>query len=128
MTFTSPYKQLILPSAFCCVCPEYSKTAIFGQQLFCRKKTTVQLSTSYPQVILEYYSKTRQKKVILWCDLTNNHVDAILMTYQQRFKEQQMSDLQKQLYRIYLELVENGGWESLGAESQAFFKQQLDVA
>jgi hypothetical protein len=50
------------------------------------------------------------------------------MTYQQRFKEHMMSDLQKQLYRIYLELVENGGWESLGAESQAFFKQQLDVA
>jgi hypothetical protein len=39
-----------------------------------------------------------------------------------------MTDLQKQLYRIYLELCENGGWESLGAESQAFFKQQLNVA
>ena len=39
-----------------------------------------------------------------------------------------MTDLQKQLYRIYLELFENGGWESLGADSQAFFKQQLNVA
>lgn len=39
-----------------------------------------------------------------------------------------MTDLQKQLYRIYLELCEHGGWESLSADSQAFFKQQLNVA
>lgn len=37
-----------------------------------------------------------------------------------------MSKLKIQLYRIYLELCEHGGWDNLSPESQEFFKNQLN--
>jgi len=45
--------------------------------------------------------------------------------HQQRQKD--LTDHRNQVYRIYLELCEHGGWDTLSADSQQWFKQQLTV-
>jgi hypothetical protein len=42
-------------------------------------------------------------------------------------RQKAQSDHRNQVYRIYLELCEHGGWDTLSAESQQWFKQQLTV-